>query len=237
MKYILLICFACITNVVFANEKVSPADVKAVENYFQASFAKSMTTNDISVQESEIPGFVDVMVNDKLFYFHIQSQLIFSGEVYDKTGNSLTKATISKHFKKKLEKINKPALILNAGKNLPKIIEFTDPDCPYCIQANSLFEQYPAERHIYFTTRIHPQAQKKVIHILCAKDKEKAMSEIYNQQVTEFNHCKEGLALAELSEKSSNEMSVSGTPTFYIEGNLIRGFNQQQLVSFLNSKQ
>lgn len=237
MKFLISLILLLTATLSHAGEKISAADIKAVENYFQASFSKTMTSNDISVSESEIPGFVEVLVNDKIFYFHTQSQLIFAGEVYDKSGNSLTKATIEKHFRNKLQAIEKPALILNAGKNLPKVIEFTDPDCPYCIRANSLFEKYPAERHIYFTTRIHPQAQKKVVHILCEKDKEKAMSDVYNNKIKEFKHCEEGQKLAELSEKSSNQMSVSGTPTFYIEGNLIRGFNQQQLVSFLQSRE
>src|SRR3546814_7289206 len=56
-------------------------------------------------------------------------------------------------------------------KDAPTVIEFTDPDCPYCRALNRYWaakaaEGKPVRRLIFFVSGIHPEAAAKSEHIL-----------------------------------------------------------------------
>lgn len=221
----------------FSETKLTADQKEKVEKYFQHSIGAGLKAGDVEVGQSNIKGLVEIYVQGKLMYFDIESQLLFIGEIYDKNGVSLTKATLKQKSLEKLATLPKVHIVLNGGKGFRKVVEFTDPDCPYCRKANQFFSEMnnAVERHIYFDTRIHPSAKNKVIHILCAKDKEKAFHAAYTNQLTKYDYCEEGAALAEQHQQASIEMAVSGTPTFYVGDNLIRGFDRQKLADFLRS--
>lgn len=233
---LLFILTSAIASSCFANQKISSEQKAKVEEYFQNSIGAGLKATDVEVAESNIKGLVEIYVQGKLMYFDIESQLLFIGEIYDQNGVSLTKATLKQKSLQKLSNLPKSPIILNGGKGYRKVIEFTDPDCPYCRKANAFFSEAnnKIERHIYFDTRIHPSAKAKVIHILCAKDKEKAFQSVYTNQLTNYEHCEEGEALAEQHQQASIEMAVSGTPTFFIGDNLVRGFDRQKLADYLH---
>jgi thiol:disulfide interchange protein DsbC len=221
-----------------ATQTITPEERAKVEEYFQQSMGGEFTASSVEVKESDIDGLVEIYFQGRLMYFNVKNKLLFIGEIYNEHGVSLTKAAIQQRAYERLASLPNIALVLNGGKGLKKIIEFSDPDCPFCRRANDFFTQAEnaVERHVYFDTRIHPQARPKVIHILCAEDREKAFQDVYTERLATYDYCEEGAELADLHQKASVEMSVSATPTFFIEGNLVRGFNRQMLADFLNSR-
>lgn len=226
---------AILSATCFADQKITGEQKAKVEKYFQHSIGAGLKAGDVEVGESKIKGLVEIYVQGKLMYFDIDSQLLFIGEIYDQNGVSLTKATLKQKSLDKLSSLPNVHIVLNGGKGFKKVVEFTDPDCPYCRKANAFFSEVnnAVERHIYFDARIHPSAKNKVIHILCAKDKEKAFHAVYTNQLTTYEYCEEGEALAEQHQQASIEMAVSGTPTFFIGDNLVRGFDRQKLADYL----
>lgn len=224
---IILLCMVC--SISHAVETISEKDQKAVEDYLSVSLARQFSADNVHVSKSEVQDFLEIIINGNLLYFHTSSQLVFSGEIYDRNGNSVSSSALKRFYTKQINSLTEPALIINAGLGYPVIYEFTDPDCPYCQKAHRYLESKNVERRIYFTTKIHPSAREKVTHILCAKNKHKAMSDIYGNVEIPLDQCATGKTTAEQSEQASEKMLVSGTPTFFFDGNLIRGFNQQQL--------
>jgi thiol:disulfide interchange protein DsbC len=236
MKYLLLVSAFFYSLLGYTEEPLfTDEEKKMVEQYFQASFG-SLGEKDIEVAETEIPRLMAVYVSGRVIYFNIDTKLMILGEIYNQQGVSLTKKEIAKRALAKLDSLPPSSIVINKGKGYPKIIEFSDPDCPYCLKAQQFFlsENAPkVERHVYFDTRIHPDAKKKVVHIFCSDDQEKAFHEVFARTVTEFTSCVEGIKAAEIQQQASISMSVSGTPTFFVGENLIRGFNKKQLLDHL----
>lgn len=235
LKVGLLAFLFIFSNAALCGTGISPEQKRTVEEYFQHSIGAGLEAGDIKVKESKIDGLVEIYVQGKLMYFDIESQLLFIGEIYNSNGISLTKASLKEEQIEKLKSLPNVAVVLNKGKGGKSITEFTDPDCPYCRRANEFFaeEGTAVERNIYFDTRIHPSAKYKVIHILCAENQEQAFHDVYSNQITEYTNCDKGAELADMHQKASIEMAVSGTPTFFIGDNLVRGFDRQKLADYL----
>lgn len=229
MKAFLVILISIASIFGQAAETISDKDQKAVEDYLKTSLVKQFSADNVYITQSELPDFLEIIINGNLLYFHTASQMIFSGEIYDRNGNSVSSTALKRFYTKQIQSLTEPALIVNAGLGYPVIYEFTDPDCPYCQRAHNYLNSKNVERRIYFTTKIHPDARAKVAHIFCAKDKRQAMSDVYSNEDLHLDQCASGKKAAEQSEKASEKMLVNGTPTFFFDGNLVRGFNQQQL--------
>src|SRR3546814_3628645 len=86
--------------------------------------------------------------------------------------------------RKRLGAINPADALVIGPVGAPKVIEFTDPDCPYC-QALERFwlakeaEGKPVQRLVYLVSGIHPQAAAKAEHILCSPDRQATFNSIH----------------------------------------------------------
>ena len=125
----------------------------------------------------------------------------------------------------------------------PQVIEFTDPDCPYCHALDRFWAAKSAEgkvvqRLIYFVSGIHPEAAAKAEHILCSADKVAAFKAIYaGARPTTLLKCEAGREKVAKDAMTVRKMGVSGTPTLFVDGKLISGFQQAELEAFLEQKQ
>ena len=65
---------------------------------------------------------------------------------------------------------------VKVGSGHTMVIEFTDPDCPFCRKAEAYFRNKPGvTRYIFFIPlSSHPASKGKVQYILSAKDKARA---------------------------------------------------------------
>jgi thiol:disulfide interchange protein DsbC len=121
----------------------------------------------------------------------------------------------------------------------PTVIEFTDPECPYCRALEKFWiakaaEGKPVRRLIYFVSGIHPQAAAKSEHILCSADKEAEFKSIYGgAQPASLRKCAAGHAKVEADAIAVQKIGISGTPTLIIDGKLVSGFQQGELEQFL----
>ncbi len=123
---------------------------------------------------------------------------------------------------------------LKVGSGKITVIEFTDPDCPYCRKAEEFFgKRTDVTRYIFLVPLpMHPDAPAKAQVILSAADGAKAYTEILGGSL---DHKKpEGITeqgkkrLAE-HQQIAQGAKVGGMPTFIISGLIIEGLDMQKI--------
>ena len=128
------------------------------------------------------------------------------------------------------------AVKIGSGKKM--VIEFTDPDCPFCRKAaDYLRSKQDITLYVYFyPLPMHPQAKAKVQYILSAHDRAKAYNEVMHSQFDPKKLSQttpEGIRLQEEHLAICKANKVDSTPTFMIYGRIIEGFNQNKLDELL----
>ena len=139
--------------------------------------------------------------------------------------------------------INKPAeaTTLDFSKSItigsgPKtVVEFTDPDCPFCRKASKYFEgRSDLTRHIFFfPLPRHPKAKEKAQYILSQMDRATAYREVMSGRMDNVPKIEGitplGTKLQEEQFETVKRQKINSTPTFLINGRIIVGFDQKKI--------
>lgn len=127
--------------------------------------------------------------------------------------------------------------------NGPKtVIEFTDPDCPFCRKASKYFEgRSDITRYVFFyPLPRHPKAKEKAQFILSQMDRSGAYHEVMSgrmDSVAKFEGITaKGIKLQEEQMELAKKNKISSTPTFMINGRIIEGFSQRKIEDALGPK-
>ena len=128
------------------------------------------------------------------------------------------------------------AVKVGSGKTM--VIEFTDPDCPFCRKGSAYFaNRSDVTRYIILNPLpMHPTAREKAEYILSAHDKAKAYEEVLSGKMDGKKLegiSKEGIRLLQDHLAMAKEEQATSTPTYLIYGRIIKGFNQQQIEELL----
>jgi len=131
------------------------------------------------------------------------------------------------------------AVTIGSGPNV--VVEFTDPDCPYCRKAAMYFEnRQDVTRHIFFFPLArHPKAREKVRFALSAPDKARAYHDIMSGRLDSAQilpATPEGTRLQEQHLEIARKSKINSTPTFMINGRVIEGFELKKIEEALGSK-
>lgn len=175
----------------------------------------------------------------RIIYYAPESEHILFASIFDKNGVNLTALAQEKGAAKRLKAIDTEKALAIGPAGAPTVIEFTDPDCPYCRALDRYWavkaaEGKPVRRLIYFVSGIHPEAAAKAEHILCSADKAAAFKAIYaGAAPATLRKCPEGRGKVEADAKLVAEVGIGGTPTLIAGGKLISGFQQAEIESFL----
>nr|WP_232512686.1 DsbC family protein [Novosphingobium sp. PP1Y] len=179
----------------------------------------------------------------RVIYYAPASGHIVFGTVYDKNGLNVTALAQQASARKRFDLIDPQKALAIGPDNAPTVIEFTDPDCPYCraldrFWAAKAAEGKPVRRLIYFVSQIHPGSAAKAEHILCSKDQAAAFHAIYAGAAPgTLLTCPEGKARVADDAGLVKAMGIGGTPTLIAGGKLIPGFQQAELEAFLEGRQ
>lgn len=176
----------------------------------------------------------------RIIYFAPQSEHLLFATVYDRNGVNLTALAQEQGASRRLKAID-PANALAIGPvDAPTVIEFTDPDCPYCQALDRYWnakaaEGKPVRRLVFFVSGIHPTAAAKAEHILCSPDREAAFRAAYSGQTPPvLRQCAAGHDKVAADAELVAKVGISGTPTLIADGKLISGFQQAELETFLD---
>ncbi len=128
------------------------------------------------------------------------------------------------------------AIKVGSGKIM--VIEFTDPDCPFCRRAEEFFgKRTDVTRYIFLVPLpMHPDAPAKAQYILSAKDAAKAYTSVMAgsldgkkpEGITE-----EGKRRLAEQQQIANNAKVGGMPTFVISGMVIEGLDMNRIQKVL----
>ena len=196
-----------------------------------------------SVTESDIKGVYEIVSGQDIFYFYPEKELLFVGEIRTLTGQNLTgnkkSALMAKLQKKALEKLKDLPLdkAVKVGNGPKKVIEFTDPDCPYCRRASeALKDRTDITRYVFLTPMAHPNAITKVYYILSSKDQEKAYHDMMGGKpipADSTEYSKEVKAQAAEFMDLARSLGINGTPTFFINGQQVVGADMDKINGLL----
>jgi thiol:disulfide interchange protein DsbC len=129
------------------------------------------------------------------------------------------------------------AIKIGSGKTM--VIEFTDPDCPFCRKAEAYFQGKAAQvtRYVFFIPLpSHPESKGKVQYILSARDKERAYLEVVAGRFDKSKLAQvtpEGVRLQKEHQEIARANKMTSTPTFMIYGRIIEGFDIKKLEPLL----
>jgi len=135
-------------------------------------------------KESPLKGLYEITAGEQVFYFNPEGYLFF-GEIWTKDGKNLTAELREKVAADRIKDLPLDKA-LKIGTGSRKVIEFTDPDCPYCRKVDSfLAKRTDVTRYIYFVPlrNIHPDAEKKARYILSHADRQKAFHEVFGGEM------------------------------------------------------
>lgn len=201
-----------------------------------------------SVKESPVKGIYEVTEGRRILYFAPKERIIISGQMFDKTKKNLTADRMQEISARLDKKIALKAKDLPLGKAVKTgngkhiVIEFTDPDCPFCRNAAKFFEsRTDVTKYTFFTPMpMHPDAPNKVRYILCQKDRAKAFEEVMQGKIDgqKYETCTNAEVdnLINLHKSEGAKMEVSATPFFIIDGTAVNGADIQKIESILNKK-
>lgn len=176
----------------------------------------------------------------RIIYYAPESEHLLFAAVYDRNGLNQTALAQDAAARRKLGALDTSKALAIGPADAPTVIEFTDPDCPYCraldrFWAAKAAEGKPVRRLIFFVSGIHPEAAAKAEHILCSPDKAAAFKAIYAGVAPDsLRTCPDGAAKVRSDSEAVARMGVSGTPTIIADGKLISGFQQAELETFLS---
>lgn len=218
------------------------ADAKDAEQQLKSQMPNLQVD---SVSATDMEGIYEVVTGDNIFYYHLKTGNILFGEVWNKSGQSITVNKRTELVKKKLKNIDQQigkAVQIGNGKNL--VIEFTDPDCPFCRRGFEYFSKRDdVSKMVFFFPQmnIHPDAENKARYVLCAKDKEKAFKEAMTGQLDnkKYDICND--KTVEDTLKAHKELAVklgiTGTPAYVINGEIVVGANIQKIEQLIGKPQ
>lgn len=130
---------------------------------------------------------------------------------------------------------------IKIGSGPKSVVEFTDPDCPFCRKASKYFEGRPdVTRYVYFNPLArHPRAKEKARFILSMSDKSKAYHDVMSgrmDSVPLLASSAEGIKLQEEQLEIAKRAKIESTPTFIINGRIIEGFDLKRIEGVLGPK-
>ena len=134
------------------------------------------------------------------------------------------------------------AKAIKVGNGPKTVIEYTDPDCPFCRKASVYLDsRQDVTRYVFFyPLKSHQRAKEKARHVLSRPDKAAAYHEAMAGRLDAvpppLASTPEGDRLQEEQYALAKQAGVDSTPTFIINGRIITGFNKSKIEEALGSR-
>jgi thiol:disulfide interchange protein DsbC len=202
-----------------------------------------------SIRPSPIKGIYEIVIGQgsaqQILYFAPEEGIIIKGQMIDGTSKNLTaerlkelRATFERDLAEQAKTLPlDKAVKTGSGKHV--VIEFTDPDCPYCRKAAQFFETATDVTKYTFLMPLpgHPDAENKTRYILCQSDQGKALEEAMKGKLDskQYEVCKktEVDELLASHKSTAQKMRISSTPTFVVDGKPVIGADINKLKQLL----
>jgi thiol:disulfide interchange protein DsbC len=218
----------CSMAVIFTLNAGGEADpsTKALE-----AFKKAYRGTQVeSAAGTGISGLFEVVTGGNILYFTPEGNYLLFGEIFTPQGKNITAQRREELTTKRLAELPLDAAV-RIGTGRHRVIEFTDPDCPYCRKASRFFrDRRDVTRYVFFAplVQLHPDAERKAAWILAAKDRGKAYQEVMEGKRDKERFPQPDKRASDLvmqHRQIASRMGVMGTPLFWINGKMVQGAN------------
>lgn len=127
---------------------------------------------------------------------------------------------------------------VRVGSGPKTVIEFTDPDCPYCRSASRYLDgRSDVTRFVFFYPLVrHPGAREKVRYILSQADRARAYHQAMAGRLDDAAQplvTASGIRLQQEHLRMATDAGVRSTPTFMISGRVLSGFDVKKIEELL----
>ncbi|MEJ2694502.1 MAG: thioredoxin fold domain-containing protein [Candidatus Thiodiazotropha sp.] len=182
-----------------------------------------------TIQASPIPGLYEVMVGAQLYYVSADGKYLLNGSLYDiDKRKDLSASKMDKVKAEMIGRVNEENMVVFAPEEYQHTVTvFTDIDCGYCRKLHSEVQQYNdlgiRVRYLMFPRAgIGSPSFKKAVNVLCAKDRNTALTRAKAGEKIEDKECDNPVA----SQYALGQMiGVTGTPAIFLEdGELVPGY-------------
>jgi thiol:disulfide interchange protein DsbC len=213
---------------IFWGSSALPSSIKAqcppkdkVLQGIQKTFPK-LQFEIIRIEPTKAKGLCQIQLKigpqNHLLYADSQGEFLLAGNLHDsKTGRNLTQETIqilNRMTPEELQQLESlTAFTLGQGKKVVYLV--TDPQCPFCKQAESLVKKLiPKEdlsvRFLFFPLDSHKGAREQCISILCDHKGIEGFDSGYRSN----NQCSEGTQKVNNTIAFLKKKGINSTPTF-----------------------
>ncbi|ACH38346.1 protein disulfide bond isomerase, DsbC/DsbG-like protein [Citrifermentans bemidjiense Bem] len=237
-RRILAACLSAAVLLLLAG--VSFAAPISPENAFRSAFPQVPFD---SMTPTEIKGVYEVVSGPNIFYYYPEKDLILTGEIVGKDLKSRTaerkQALSSQVAAKAMEAVKELPLdkAVKVGDGKKTVIEFTDPDCPYCRKASEYFtKRSDVTRYVFFAPLAHPAAIKKIEYILSAENKAEAYDAMMLGEEIPASAKPASAEVKKLAQEHlalARKVGIQGTPTFFVKGEQVIGADTKKLDELL----
>lgn len=182
-----------------------------------------------SITPAAIPGVYEVYTGNQLYYYVPETNVLIYGNIVSKEGVNLTRESYLKKIAPKMAQLPVESA-LKIGEGKITVIEFIDPDCFHCRESYKYFSRRKDVTIYVFFYPLSQLSERKIRHILCAPDQQKAYEEalggaLDNNKV-KLNDCQDKKAEETLKthKRLAAQIGIRSTPFFYLKGQAIDGF-------------
>jgi thiol:disulfide interchange protein DsbC len=205
-----------------------------------------------SVYKTPIRGlYAAVLFNGQILYVNPVDKTVLLGQMFTIDGKNLTTELMvymeKSNVKGLLKHINlKMAIKIGNGPN--KIIEFINPDCPFCRLSEKFLSgknvSSKVTRYIFLLPQldIHPHSLVMTEFIYNHKNKEKWVNKIMigDMKNVRYNKLKfvsaSALKHVHYNQRMAKKYNINAVPFLIINGHVILGFNQAKISNLLGLK-
>jgi thiol:disulfide interchange protein DsbC len=211
-------------------------DIKGAEKGLRKTFPQFSFE---SFKESPVKNIYEIVAGDQIFYFSPDGYLFF-GEIWSKDGVSVTARRREEVMAAKARELPlDKAIKIGRGRNV--VVEFTDPDCPFCRKAyEELSKRDDLTQYVFFFPlgEIHPDSGKKARYVLCAADPAQAYNDVMRGKLDGKKlafpaGCNKDRIL-EGHIRLGQRVGVRGTPAFFVKGRFVSGANMPLIEKLLS---
>jgi len=190
----------------------------------EETFKKTFPAADFDkIKQTDIKGLYEVIKGSEIIYYAPEPGYLLVGDIFNKEGVNLTERRRGELFAESAKNLPlDKAIKVGSGRNT--IIEFTDPDCPFCRTAfNALAQKKNVTQYVFFfPLSSHKDSENKIKYIFCAADRVKAYEDAMAGKLDDqkYEKCSkpEAAELVKLHKEIGQKMGIRATPFFIING-------------------
>lgn len=228
--------FALLVALAFAGLGRSQGSQESAEQAalkkLQAAYPRLPVT---SVSKTPLAGAYEVLSGGNLLYFFPETGHVLVGVLWDSTGKNLTQERRDAISSQQVASLDL-SKALKIGDGPHRVIEVTDPDCPFCRKGHEFLRtRKDVTRYVFFTVLAnHPNAPRKAAYILSAPDPERAFEEVFSGKYDKEDPpaVKDNGRYGE-QQRLVAGLGVQGTPHYWIDGQSVSGADVQKMQGLL----